>query len=247
MGQAVFTQGSYGNTDDHDDMPGEQILVVDDEKMIQRAIYAAYQGENMEVTLASGGREALNLIKHHSYDLILLDILMPDMDGFEVIRTIRSQQIHTPIILLSGKLEEHNKVLGLGLGADDYITKPFSAALLISKSKALIRRSKEYNDKKTNDLHVGPFTFRQAHYRVYKDGQEIALTAKELALFKFFMENPGQVFTKEQLYRQVWQYSAIDDNTIMVYIKRIRSKIEENPREPKYLKTIWGIGYQFNC
>lgn len=228
-------------------MAGERILVVDDEKMILKATQAAFQRENMEATLAQSGREALDLIQRQEYDLILLDILMPDMDGFEVLRRIRNQHNHTPIILLSGKQEEHNKVLGLGLGADDYMTKPFSVALLISKSKALIRRNKEYNDHRGNDLHVGPFVFRQSQYRVYKNGEEISMTPKELALFKFFLENPGQVFTKEQLFQQVWQYSAIDDNTIMVYIKRIRGKIEEDPKDPKYLKTVWGIGYQLDC
>ena len=228
-------------------MAGEHILVVDDEKAVQKAIKAAYNSENMEVTIASGGYEALSLIKKYKHDLILLDILMPDMVGFEVIRSIRSLQIHTPIILLSGKSEEYNKILGLGLGADDYITKPFSVALLISKSKALIRRNNIYSNKTLKDLSIGPFTFCQDSYRAYKNGIELPMTAKELALFKYFLENPRQVFTKEQLYQQIWNHHVIDDNTIMVYIKRLRSKIEDNPKQPKYLRTIWGIGYQFDC
>lgn len=228
-------------------MAGEHILVVDDEKIIQKAIKAAYKSENMEVAIASGGFEALSLIKKYKYDLILLDILMPDLDGFEVIRSIRNLQIHTPIILLSGKSEEHNKILGLGLGADDYLTKPFSVALLISKSKALIRRNNIYSNKTLQDMSVGPFTFCQANYKAYKNDVELPMTAKELSLFKYFMENPRQVFTKDQLYQQIWNHHIIDDNTIMVYIKRLRSKIEEDPKHPKYLKTVWGIGYQFDC
>jgi len=228
-------------------MPGEHILVVDDEKSIQKAVKSVYKTENMDVTAVSGGKEALALLKQNNYDLILLDILMPDMDGFEVIRTLRSQQIYTPVILLSGKSEEYNKVLGLGLGADDYITKPFSSALLISKSKALMRRNRIYSNKSDKNLISGPFSFNPLNFCAYKDGKELSLTAKELCLFKYFLENPGRVFTKEQLYRQIWQHSIIDDNTIMVYIKRIRSKIEDNPRQPKYLKTIWGLGYRFDC
>ncbi len=234
-------------TDYHKTMPGEHILVVDDEKLIQKAVKSAYKIENMEVTAVSGGKEALTLLKQKNYDLILLDILMPDIDGFEVVRTLRSLQIHTPIILLSGKSEEYNKILGLGLGADDYITKPFSAALLISKSKALIRRNQIYSNNSDKNLIAGPFSFNPLNYRAYKDGKELSLTAKELCIFKYFLENPGRVFTKEQLYRHIWQHSIIDDNTIMVYIKRIRSKIEDNPRHPQYLKTIWGLGYQFDC
>ena len=228
-------------------MPGERILVVDDEKMIQKAILAAYKSENMDVTIASGGNEALLILKEYKFDLILLDILMPDIDGFDVIRTIRNQRINTPIILLSGKTEEYNKVLGLGLGADDYITKPFSVALLISKSKALIRRTNEYSNNYSQDLIVGPFTFNRNTFRLYKSDQEVTMTAKELSLFKFFMENPKQVFTKEQLYQKIWHPAAIDNNTIMVYMKRIRNKIEDDPKNPQYLTTVWGIGYQFEC
>ncbi len=228
-------------------MPGEHILVIDDEKIIHTAIKSAYKTENMEVTAVSGGKEALALLKQKNYDLILLDILMPDMDGFEVVRILRSQQIHTPIIMLSGKSEEYNAVLGLGLGADDYITKPFSVALLISKSKALIRRNQVYSNKSEQKLIAGPFSYDPFNFHAYKNGEELSLTAKELSLFKYFLENPGRVFTKEQLYRQIWQDNVIDDNTIMVYIKRIRSKIEDTPKQPHYLKTVWGLGYQFDC
>ncbi|BCJ96012.1 DNA-binding response regulator [Anaerocolumna cellulosilytica] len=228
-------------------MAGERILIVDDEKIVQNAIKAAYRSENMEVSVASGGFEAISLVQKYTYDLILLDILMPDMDGFEVIRTIRTSQIHTPIILLSGKTEEYNKILGLGLGADDYITKPFSIALLISKSKALMRRNNTYCNKTIHDISLGPFSFCHSTFKVYKNDVAIPMTAKELTLFKFFLENPKQVFTKEQLYQKIWNHHVIDDNTIMVYIKRIRSKIEDNPKQPYYLKTIWGIGYQFDC
>jgi DNA-binding response OmpR family regulator len=227
-------------------MPNERILVVDDEKIIQKAILAAYKSENMVVTIASSGNEALTLLKNETFDLIVLDILMPDIDGFEVVKAIRNSQIMTPIILLSGKTEEFNKVLGLGLGADDYITKPFSVALLISKSKALIRRSNIYSIPKTSNVSAGPFTFHSNTYRITKSGEELTLTAKELVLLKFLIEHPNQVFTKEQLYEQVWNHSVIDDNTIMVYIKRIRNKIEKDPKNPEYLKTVWGIGYQLD-
>ena len=147
----------------------------------------------------------------------------------------------TPVLMLSGRDQEMDQVLGLGLGADDYLTKP----VLIQKVKALIRRNSVYSHQRRNTVEVGPFSFDLMKLECRKDGRLLNFTARELALFRFFMEHPGQVFTKEQLYRQVWSEQVVDDNTIMVYIKRIREKIEENGSQPVYLKTVRGIGYIF--
>lgn len=227
-------------------MANEKILVVDDEMSIRLALKTAFLREGMRVSEASCGKEALKLLEKESYDLIVLDIMMQDIDGYTILQQIRGSQNMTPVLMLSGRQEEVDQVLGLGMGADDYLTKPFHVALLVQKVKALIRRNQVYSSKKPKEIAVGSFRFDTVKLECYKQGQVINFTARELALFRFFMEHPGQVFTKAQLYQQVWDESVVDDNTIMVYIKRIREKIEEDGSHPVYLKTVRGVGYRFN-
>lgn len=227
-------------------MANEKILVVDDEMPIRLALKTAFLREGMRVSEASCGKEALKLLEKESYDLIVLDIMMQDIDGYTILQQIRGSQNMTPVLMLSGRQEEMDQVLGLGMGADDYLTKPFHVALLVQKVKALIRRNQVYSSKKPKEIAVGNFRFDTVKLECYKQGQVINFTARELALFRFFMEHPGQVFTKAQLYQQVWDESVVDDNTIMVYIKRIREKIEEDGSHPVYLKTVRGVGYRFN-
>ena len=224
----------------------QHVLLVDDDMLIQKAIKTALIREQINVTTAISGNEALLLLKKYSYDTIIIDLVMPDIDGFDLISEIRNDKIFTPIIILSGKEEEHNKILGLGLGADDYLTKPFSINLLVSKIKAFYRRSNMYQQSHNQDLIVGPFRFCQNSFQIYKDNIALDLTAKEVLLLKFLLENPNKVFSKEQLYEKVWNNTAIDDNTIMVYIKRLRNKIEDSTKEPKFLKTVWGLGYKLD-
>ena len=226
-------------------MAGEHILIVDDELPIRLALKTAFLREGMVPQEAGGGAEALEQIHSQDFDLIVLDIMMQDMDGYTILQKIRADGNMTPVLLLSGRQDEVDQVLGLGLGADDYLTKPFRLSLLIQKVKALIRRSRVYNQQHQNLITVGPFRFDLMKLECQKGGQALNFTARELALFRFFMEHPGQVFTKEQLYRQVWGEHVVDDNTIMVYIKRIREKIEEDGRNPVYLRTVRGIGYIF--
>ena len=147
------------------------------------------------------------------------------------------------MMMLSGKSDEMDQVLGLGFGADSYLTKPFHTSVLIQTAKALIRRNQIYSQASEARIHKGPFAVDTLKTECLKNGVSLNFTAREQALFRFLLEHPGQVFTKAQLYSQVWNEAVVDDNTITVYIKRIRSKIEENPKEPKYLKTIRGIGY----
>lgn len=227
-------------------MANEKILVVDDEMPIRLALKTAFLREGMRVAEASCGKEALKLLEKESYDLIVLDIMMQDIDGYTILQQIRGSQNMTPVLMLSGRQEEVDQVLGLGMGADDYLTKPFHVALLVQKVKALIRRNQVYSSKKPKEIVLGNFRFDTVKLECYKQGQVINFTARELALFRFFMEHPGQVFTKAQLYQQVWDESVVDDNTIMVYIKRIREKIEEDGSHPVYLKTVRGVGYRFN-
>ncbi len=228
-------------------MTKEKILVVDDEEHMRKYIKSALEAENMIVGTASGGNQAIEIIKSSKsdYDLVVLDVIMDDLDGFEVVKHLRNLHINIPIFLLSGKYEDHNKILGLGLGADDYITKPFSPAVLCAKIKAYIRRNNIQNAGKKDFIIVPPFKFDYSTYRIYKNDEEIPLSSKETMLMKFFLENTNQVFSKEQLYQNVWSSTIIDDKTIMVYIWHLRNKIEDDVKNPRYLKTVWGIGYRF--
>lgn len=227
-------------------MANEKILIVDDELPIRLALKTAFSREGMQVCEASCGLDALKLIREQTFDLIVLDIMLQDIDGYAILQQLRSNHILTPVLMLSGRQEETDQVLGLGLGADDYLTKPFHLAVLIQKVKALIRRSSIYNKPQSMTITAGPFRLDLMKQECFKNGQYLNLTARELALFRFFLEHPGQVFTKEQLYRQVWNENVVDDNTIMVYIKRIREKVEDDSRRPVYVKTVRGIGYLFN-
>ncbi|RKJ02148.1 DNA-binding response regulator [bacterium D16-54] len=227
-------------------MANEKLLIVDDELAIRSALRTAFSREHMMVWEASCGAEALTLLKTQEFDLIVLDIMMGDMDGYTILQKLRADGIMTPILMLSGRQEEMDQVLGLGLGADDYLTKPFHLSVLIQKAKALIRRNRVYSHQNQGGIQAGPFRFDTMKLECYKNGKRLNLTAKELVLFRFFLEHPGQVFTREQLYHQVWNENLVDDNTIMVYIKRIREKIEDDSKKPAYLKTVRGIGYIFN-
>lgn len=226
-------------------MAKEKILIIDDELAVRLALKTAFVREGMEVDEAACGEDGLKRIGEQAYDLIVLDVMMQDMDGYAILQKLRAEGIMTPVLMLSGRDQEMDQVLGLGLGADDYLTKPFHLSVLIQKVKALIRRNSVYSHQRRNTVEVGPFSFDLMKLECRKDGRLLNFTARELALFRFFMEHPGQVFTKEQLYRQVWSEQVVDDNTIMVYIKRIREKIEENGSQPVYLKTVRGIGYIF--
>ncbi|MCG8485151.1 MAG: response regulator transcription factor [Clostridia bacterium] len=228
-------------------MSKEKILVVDDEEQVRKVIIKSLLRENFITYSARYGKEALELINNNSFDLIILDIMMDDMDGLEIIRIIRNKGINIPILILSGRVEDHDKILGFGIGADDYITKPFSPAVLCAHVKAHIRRNKELIEMKEKSIRLkaGPFTLNLNTYKLYKNNHEIMLSAKETMLLKFFMENPNQVFSKEQLYQNIWGDSIIDDNSIMVYIRHLRTKIEDNPKNPEFIQTVWGIGYKF--
>lgn len=227
-------------------MANEKILIVDDELPVRMALRTAFIRESMHVQEASGGREALELIKNEAFDLIILDIMMEDMDGYAILQKLRAGGNLTPVLMLSGRQEEVDQVLGLGLGADDYLTKPFQLAVLIQKVKAMIRRNRVYSRQREQTLASGPFVFDLMKFTCSKNGKPLPLTARELSLFRFFLEHPGQVFSKEQLYRQVWNENVVDDNTIMVYMKRLREKVEDDGKNPAWLKTVRGIGYMFD-
>ena len=227
-------------------MNAEEILVVDDERAIRLAIRTALAREGMHVTEASDGDEALELLQKQHFHLVILDVMMERVGGYQVLQSMRASGDNTPVMMLSGKSDEMDQVLGLGFGADSYLTKPFHIAVLIQTVKALIRRSQIYSQMAPSAIQRGPFTVDTVKMECLRNGKPLNFTVREQALFRFLMENPGQVFTKAQLYMQVWNEAIVDDNTITVYVKRIRDKIEDDPKNPDYLKTVRGIGYKMD-
>jgi len=229
-------------------MSKEKILIVDDEEYIRKLIKRSLINENYIFKEASSARETITHLENSIFDLIILDVMLGDQDGFELIREIRFMGINTPVIFVSGRNEDYDKILGLGLGAVNYITKPFNPAILCAHVKAQIRSHRQYaktHNTLSQFIIEGPFKFDLKSYKLYKGGEFIDLSYKETLLFKFFIENPQQVFTKEQLYENVWDDIIINDNAVMVYIHQLRKKIEINTESPRHIITIWGIGYKF--
>lgn len=226
------------------------VLVVDDEISILKAISSVLKRENIDVTCARNSKEAFDHLHRQTFDVILLDIMMPEQDGFSMLKELREQYILTPVILLSGREEDSVQAEGLGLGADDYMTKPFSKTVLVSKIRAIVRRTQQYTavfpvPSMQTVVQQGSFTLHFDSQTIEKNGKEISLSSKEFALLCFFIENPGTLLTKQEIFSKVWKSNHPDDNTILVYIKRLRDKIEDNPSRPEHLKTVWGKGYQF--
>ena len=222
-----------------------QILVVDDEPALRMMVQEILTQAGYAVCLAGSCREALTQRAQVHPDAILLDVMLPDGDGFSLLGQLR-QQGDVPVLFLSARDEDEARLRGLGLGADDYITKPFRPLVLGAKVKALIRRSRNLSSDSPDQLECGPFSYNTSTMRFYKDGGEIFLSSKESSLMLLFMKHPGQVFTKEMIYEHVWGNTiAVDDNAIMVYINRLRSKIEEDRQKPAHIMTVRGLGYRF--
>ena len=225
------------------------ILVVDDEKLIVKGIKFSLEQDGMKVTTAYDGEEALRYIKEEKFDLIVLDVMLPKIDGLEVCQQTREfSQI--PIIMVTAKGEDMDKIMGLEYGADDYITKPFNILELKARIKAILRRSNThkgiYKDAQ-NTLQIRNLELEFESRRVFIDGKETNLTAKEFDLLELFMENPGKVYSREKLLDTVWGYDYPGDvRTVDVHVRRLREKIEEKPSDPKYIFTKWGVGYYFN-
>ena len=222
----------------------DTVLIVDDDESVQNMLYKVIRSNGLNAEVASGGQEAVMLATRHSYDLILLDVNMPEMDGFQVVQQLRSRDIRTPIIIVSGRQEDYDTLYGLDIGADDYVTKPFNPIVLGAKVKALIRRSKGTGETESV-ITAGPFRYNTSTLRFYKDGQEIVLSSKENAIMKLFLDNVNRIFSKDMIYELVWGHAIIDENAIMVYINRLRQKIEDDPARPKYIQTVRGLGYRF--
>lgn len=224
----------------------KKILVVDDEKLIVKGIRFSLEQEGMEVDCAYDGEEALAFAKNCEYDLVLLDVMLPKMDGFEVCQQIRDFS-DMPIVMLTAKSEDMDKILGLEYGADDYITKPFNILEVKARIKAIMRRTAKRQETSTGTMVVkGALRIDCESRRVFIGEKEINLTAKEYDVLELLAMNPNKVYSRENLLNLIWGYDYPGDaRTVDVHIRRLREKIETKPSEPKYVHTKWGVGYYF--
>lgn len=226
-----------------------KILLIEDDLEISEMLRDFLCSEAFEVQTAFDGEEACQKFSEESYDLVLLDLMIPKLNGIEVMKKIREDSV-VPIIIISAKDTELDKSLGLLLGADDYITKPFSVTEVLARIKANIRRTTQYaaftgQPEPAKILKAGELSMNLDDYTVCKNNQKLDLTAKEFEILKLLIGNPKKVYTKEQIYSIVWNdYYMGDENAVNVHISRLRTKIESNPRKPKYIITVWGIGYK---
>ncbi len=227
-------------------MSKAHILVVDDEKPIVDIIKFNLEKEGYKVTASYDGEDALNRIKSENFDMVLLDVMLPKLDGFSVCKKVREFS-DVPIIMITAKADEVDKVLGLELGADDYITKPFGIRELIARIRANLRRTVQSASQDGKVLKAGALTLNPETFEVKKNGKVIELTVREYELLKFLMSQKGQVFSREELLEKVWDYEYYGDvRTVDVTVRRLREKIEDNPSEPNFILTKRGIGYYFN-
>lgn len=225
-----------------------KILLVEDDVEISEMLKNFLITENFEVVTAYDGESACEKFFADEYSIVLLDLMIPKISGMEVMKTIRASST-VPIMILSAKDTDSDKTLGLGLGADDYVTKPFSVTEVLARIKANIRRNTQYTAAAAAEeeeiLTKGELVLNLNAYSVMKNGKKVELTAKEFEILKLLMKNPKKVYTKEQLYSQIWNDAYMgDENAVNVHISRLRNKIEDNPRDPDYVVTVWGIGYK---
>ena len=228
----------------------KRVLVVDDEKLIVKGIRFSLEQDGMEVDCAYDGQEALDMATAGSYDMILLDVMLPKMDGFEVCQAIREFS-NVPIVMLTAKNDDMDKILGLDCGADDYITKPFNILEVKARIKAIMRRTAlatgiDKNADSSNIIEDGDIVLDMHNRRVTICGTEYSLTSKEFDLLHLLVTHPKQVFSREDLLTTIWgdDYPG-DERTVDVHVRRLREKIEPNPKEPKYVRTKWGVGYYY--
>ncbi|MDQ0193626.1 response regulator transcription factor [Paenibacillus wynnii] len=227
------------------------ILIVDDEPEIVELLRIFLEREQIEIIEAFNGAEAWQQMEKNTIDLAVIDIMMPQLDGYQLLKKIR-EKYKLPVIILSAKNQDSDKILGLGLGADDFVAKPFNPLEVVARIQAQLRRSYEFtppitSDPKSNQqTSLGDLVLDHHSCELQKRGISIALSSTEYLLLKLFMEAPGRIFTKKQIFENVWSQPYMnDDNTIMVHISRLREKIEDDPRQPVYLQTIRGLGYKF--
>ncbi len=228
-------------------MANECILVADDDREIVKAIAILLEKEGYRILKAYDGMEALDLLMQNSTHLVIIDVMMPKLDGLSAVMRIRQKQ-NIPIIVLSAMSEETDKVLGLSMGADDYVAKPYNPAELAARVKSHLRRYTSLGDihaTANNRISNGRLCYHTDERMLYADGEPVRLTATETKIVELLIRNAGRIFPAEEIYERVWdEQKVVSENTVMVHIRRIREKIELNPKEPEYLKVVWGIGYK---
>ncbi|MEC5421961.1 response regulator transcription factor [Virgibacillus sp. C22-A2] len=223
----------------------QKILIVDDERSIVTLLKFNIEKAGFQTDIAYDGREAIKKAMHEQFNLIVLDLMLPEMDGMEVCKYLRNNKIDTPILMLTAKDEEFDKVLGLELGADDYLTKPFSPKEVIARIKAILRRTNKQVPYQNSSIKIGELTVYPERYEAEKGNKVIAFTRKEFELLIYLLNNKGKVISRDQLLSGVWDYDFVGDTRIVdVHISHLREKIEPNTRRPVYIKTIRGLGYK---
>lgn len=226
----------------------KRILIIEDEDSIAELEKDYLELSGFDVNISLKGDEGLNMAKNQEYNLIILDLMLPGMDGFEICKEIRKTS-NIPILMVSARKEDIDKIRGLGLGADDYITKPFSPSELVARVKAHINRYERLvgaNIKPSDEIIIRGLRIDKTSRRVYINEKEVVFTTKEFDLLTFLAENPNRVFTKEQIFSSIWNEDSFGEiSTVTVHIRKIREKLEVDPSNPQYIETIWGVGYRF--
>ena len=228
-------------------MSQQNILVVDDDRDIVETTRIQLEKEGYQVFTAYDGKQALDVLSRESVQLILMDVMMPNLDGFSTIMRVRENR-NLPIIVMSAKSEDSDKILGLSIGADDYVTKPFNTKELAARVKSQLRRYTQLGDiyAGKQEVAIGRLRLNFETHTLFADEEPVKLTSTEMKIMELLMKNAGRIFSAEEIYNRIWedQISYSGDSTVMVHIRRIREKIEINPREPEYLKVVWGVGYK---
>ena len=226
------------------------VLVVEDDEQIRDGIEIYLKSQGYEVSKAADGIEGLKILKEKEIHLAIIDVMMPRMDGIHMVMRLR-KEYDFPVIMLSAKSEEVDKIMGLNMGADDYVTKPFQPLELLARVNSHLRRYKRFLEmtgqtaaEPENIYRIGGIELNEDTKEVFVDGESVKLTPMEFKILALLMRNPGRVFSAEEIYERVWNERAINTDTVMVHVRKIREKIEYNPKEPKYLKVVWGIGYK---
>lgn len=233
-------------------MEAYHILIVEDDREIREGIEIYLKNQGYIVFQAADGVEGMERIEQEEIHLAIVDVMMPRMDGITMMMKIREKGYEFPVIMLSAKSEEVDKIMGLNMGADDYVTKPFTTMELLARVNSHLRRYERFlkavGEKKENEkvYTIGGLELNEETVEVFVDGKPVKLTPLEFKILLLLMKNPGRVFSAEEIYERVWNEQAINTDTIMVHVRKIREKIEINPREPKYLKVVWGVGYKID-
>ena len=229
------------------------ILIVEDDKEIRDGVETYLKNQGYQVWKAANGKEGLEIVAQEEIHLAILDIMMPVMDGVTMLMKLREQNHEFPVIMLSAKSEEVDKIMGLNMGADDYVTKPFTPLELLARVNSHLRRYSKYltavsgeEQEKSRVYTIGGLELNEETVEVTVDGESVKLTPMEFKIVQLLIKNPGRVFSADEIYERIWNEKAVNTDTIMVHVRNIREKIEIDPRNPKYLKVVWGVGYKID-